>query len=81
MLMTLTFLRLNPLSSFLPQNGHWDLPSSAAIARCVIETYLRTFYFGVEKVDKPEGDFRALRSQYHAQFQHLRIHTDSMLNF
>jgi hypothetical protein len=26
------------------------------------------FYFGVEKVDKFECDFRALRSQYHAQF-------------
>jgi hypothetical protein len=78
-LMTLTFLRLNPLSSFFPQNGHWDLPSSAAVARCVVETYLRMFYFGVEQVEKPEGDFRALLSQYHAQFQHLRIHTKSRM--
>jgi hypothetical protein len=37
------------------------------------------FYFGVEQVDKPEGDFRALLSQYHAQFQHLRIHTKSRM--
>jgi hypothetical protein len=79
MLMTLTFLRLNPLSSFFPQNGHWDLPSSAAIARCVAETYLRMFYFAVENVEKAEGDFRALRSQYHAQFQQLEIHSDSQM--
>ena len=37
------------------------------------------FYFGVEQVDKPEGDFRALLSQYHAQFQNLEIHTDSRM--
>lgn len=79
MLMTLTFLRLSPLSSFFPKNGHWDLPSSAAIARCIIETYLRMFYFGVEQVDKPEGNFRALLSQYHARFQQLEIHTDSRM--
>src|SRR5271157_2195113 len=55
MLMTRTFLRLNPLSSFFPGNGDWDLPSSAAIARCILETYLRLFYFGVEEVDEAEG--------------------------
>ena len=54
-------------------------PWISDIARCVVETYLRMFYFGVEKVDKPECDFRALRSQYHAQFQQLEIHTDSQM--
>jgi hypothetical protein len=60
MLMTLTFLRLNPLTSFFSPNGHWDLPSSAAIARCIMETYLRMFYFGVEQVGEAEGHFRAI---------------------
>jgi hypothetical protein len=77
MLMSLTFLRLNPLSSFFPANGHWDLPSSAAIARCIMETYLRMFYFGVEQVAEAEGPFRAILTQYHAQFQQLEIHVDS----
>lgn len=49
------FLRLNPLSSFFPRNGHWDLPPSAAIARCVLDTYLRMFYFGVKERDEAEG--------------------------
>jgi hypothetical protein len=79
MLMTLTFLRWNPLSSFFPANGHWDLYSSAAIARCIMETYLRMFYFGVEQVSDPEGRFRALLSDYHAQFQQLEIATDTRL--
>jgi Family of unknown function (DUF5677) len=77
MLMTLTFLRLNPLSSFFPENGPCDLPSSAVIARCILETYLRLFYFGVEEVDKAEGHFRAQLSQYHAWVQQLKIHTHS----
>lgn len=77
MLMTLSFLRLNPLSSFFPRNGHWDLPSSAVIARCVLETYLRMFYFGVEKRDEAESVFRVLLMKYHAAFQGLEIHTDS----
>jgi hypothetical protein len=77
MLMSLTFLRLNPLSSFFPANGHWDLPSSAAIARCIMETYLRMFYFAVEQVGEGEGLFRAILTQYHAQFQQLEIHVDS----
>jgi hypothetical protein len=34
MLMMLTFLRWNPVASFFPANGHWDLYSSAAVARC-----------------------------------------------
>ena len=37
------------------------------------------FYFGVEKVSEPEGVFRSLLSQYHAQFQQLEIHTDSKM--
>src|SRR5260370_15824845 len=77
MVMTLSFLRWNPLSSFFPQNGHWDLPSCAAIVRCIMETYLRLFYFGVETVSEAEGVFRALLSQYHAQFQQLEIATYS----
>jgi uncharacterized protein DUF5677 len=80
MLMTLTFLRLNPLTSYFPPNGHWDLPSCAAIARCILETYLRLFYFGVEKVDEAQGNFRSLLSQYHAQFQQLEIATDSRMS-
>jgi hypothetical protein len=43
MLMTRTFLRLNPLSSFFPENGDWDLPSSAAIARCILEPKISVF--------------------------------------
>jgi hypothetical protein len=79
MLMTLTFLRWNPLSTFFPENGHWDLASSAAVARCIMETYLRMFYFGVEKVTQAEGNFRAVLAQYHAQFQNVEIHTYSRM--
>jgi hypothetical protein len=44
-----------------------------------METYLRMFYFGVEKVTQAEGDFRAVLAQYHAQFQNVEIHTDSRM--
>lgn len=74
-LMTFTFLRWNPLSSFFPANAYWDLPSSAAVARCIMETYLRMFYFAVEQVSEHKGRFRALLSDYHAQFQQLEIAT------
>jgi hypothetical protein len=54
----------------------WNLPSSASVARCIMETYLWMFYFGVQKLDEPEGLFRAVLSQYHAQFQNVDIHSD-----
>ncbi len=79
MLMTLSFLRLNPLSSFFIKDGHWDLPSCAAIARCIIETYLRMFYFGVEQLNEAESSFRVRLMTYHAAFQGLEIHTDSRM--
>lgn len=79
MLMTLSFLRLNPLSSLFLENGHWDLPSCAAIARCILETYLRMFYFGVELLDEAESLFRVRLMTYHAAFQELEIHTDSRM--
>jgi hypothetical protein len=79
MLMTLTFLRLNPLSSFFPENGHWDLPSCAAIARCILETYLRMFHFGVEQLSEAESVYRVLLMKYHAAFQGLEIHTESRM--
>jgi hypothetical protein len=34
------------------------------------------FYFGVQTLDESEGSFRAILSQYHAQFQNLDIHSD-----
>src|SRR5271166_3650047 len=65
MLMTLTFLRWNPLSNSFPKGAHWDLASSAAVARCVLETYLRLVYFAVERVPN------------HANFQAVEINTHS----
>jgi hypothetical protein len=77
MLMTLTFLHLNPLSSLFPKGAHWDLASSGAIARCVLETYLRLVYFAVEQVPEQERGFRSILSQYHAHFQAIEINTHS----
>lgn len=77
MLMTLTFLRLNPASRFFQEGGHWDLASSGALARCVLETYLRLVYFAVEQVPEQERDFRSILSQYHAHFQAVEINSHS----
>src|SRR5262249_52469287 len=76
-LMTLTFLRLNPSSKFFPEGGHWDLASSGALARCVLENYLRLVYFAVEQVPQQERDFRSILSQYHAHFQAVEINSYS----
>ena len=76
-LMTLTFLRLNPASKSFPEGGHWDLASSGALARCVLETYLRLVYFAVERMPEQEREFRSILSQYHAHFQAVEINSHS----